>query len=200
VIGVIDYGAGNLRSVVRALEHLGVESILLKDDSEFDRVSQVILPGVGSFEASVNELHKRSLFEPTLAWLRADKPFLGICVGMQLLFEEGDESPGVKGLGFFKGSVPRFTMHKVPQIGWNRVKTQNDSALFKNLPEDPFFYFLHSFYVKPDDETTISSTTDYGVQYASAVERGRIHAVQFHPEKSAANGMQLLKNWVELYS
>lgn len=200
MIGVIDYGAGNLRSVVRALEHLGAESVLLSDGSGFDKVSSVILPGVGSFEASVNELHKRKLFQPTLDWLKADKPFLGICVGMQLLFDEGDESPGVKGLGFFKGSVPRFTEHKVPQIGWNRIQQRTESPLFKDLPKDPFFYFLHSFYVHPEDGATVSASTDYGLEYASVVEQGRVHAVQFHPEKSAANGMTLLKNWIDLYS
>jgi imidazole glycerol-phosphate synthase subunit HisH len=202
-LGLIDYGSGNLRSVTKALESV---------DSEIQRISSgpvppaldaLILPGVGSFGDSVNQLHQRQLFYPIRSWLEAGKPFLGICLGYQLLFEHSEESPKMRGLGVLAGEVRRFRGHnvKVPQIGWNTVHWSAQTLKrFPKLPADPFVYFVHSYYPAPADPEVVAGTTDYGGTFASAVARGSLWATQFHPEKSQIAGLQILQTFVSSLS
>ncbi len=198
MIGILDYGAGNLHSVRKALDFLGVQHRIVQQPSEMDGLEKAILPGVGAFEASMVKLHERGLVEPTVNWIRDDRPFLGICVGMQMLFTSSEENPGVAGLDVFPGEVRRFDHRKVPQIGWNKVYATGESPLLKGIDDGAFFYFLHSYYCKPKQSTVESGRSSYGIEYTSMLHRGNTHAVQFHPEKSAANGLKLLQNWVEL--
>lgn len=198
MIGIIDYGAGNLRSVKRAIEHLGIDNKIIQSPSEFEGIDKVILPGVGAFCAAIDTLKAKELYAPTEDWLRADKPFLGICLGMQMLFEESHEFGSKPGFGICKGSVPQFTRGKVPQIGWNQIKPAQASPLLNGIPDNAFFYFLHGYYVDAQEPGIVLTTTDYGVTYTSAIVKGNIYGVQFHPEKSGKLGLQLLKNWVEL--
>jgi imidazole glycerol-phosphate synthase subunit HisH len=198
-LGLIDYGSGNLRSVTKALEAV---------DSEIQRISSgpipsaldaLVLPGVGSFGDSVDQLHRRQLFDPIRSWLEAGKPFLGICLGYQLLFERSEESPKMPGLAILAGEVRRFSGHnlKVPQIGWNTVHwSEQTRKRFPELPADPFVYFVHSYYPAPADPAIVAGTTDYGGPFASAIARGNLWATQFHPEKSQTAGLQILQTFV----
>lgn len=197
MIGIIDYGAGNLRSVKKALDYLGVQSRILHGAEDFAGLEKVILPGVGAFQAAVDKLREYGMFEPIQAWIAADKPFLGICVGMQALFERGEESPNARGLAVFVGDVPRFQHDKVPQIGWNNIVIQKNTPLLKGIPDGAFFYFLHGYYCRPANPEIIVAETEYGAIYPAIVQRGNTFAVQFHPEKSAEMGLRLLKNWIE---
>ncbi|MFH0888978.1 MAG: imidazole glycerol phosphate synthase subunit HisH [Planctomycetota bacterium] len=196
MIGIIDYGAGNLLSIKKAMEHLGVKCRIINTKNKFKGITKVILPGVGAFQSAIRKLKSTGIYEITKDWLLSDKPFLGICLGMQLLFEESEESAGVKGFGVFKGKVIRFKRGKVPQIGWNRVHIKRKSKLMSNIKDDSFFYFLHGYFAKPADGDIITGTTEYNTVYPSMVERGNICGVQFHPEKSSAMGLKLLRNWV----
>jgi imidazole glycerol phosphate synthase glutamine amidotransferase subunit len=198
MIGIIDYGAGNLLSVKRALEYLGMSAKIITSREECCGIERMLLPGVGAFEAAIRKINERGLYSPVYEWLVQDKPFLGICLGMQLLFEESEESPGVKGLSIFKGKVSRFRSHKVPQIGWNQVSFVKESNMLKGIQNGAFFYFLHGYYSEPQDENLTLGKTHYSIHYTSAIEKGNIRAVQFHPEKSSTNGLTLLKNWVNL--
>ncbi|MBD3305944.1 imidazole glycerol phosphate synthase subunit HisH, partial [candidate division KSB3 bacterium] len=180
MIGIIDYGAGNLLSVKKALDYLKMGNTLVRSPSDFtETLDRIILPGVGAFGAAVDTLKAQALYEPVAQWLAADKPFLGICLGMQLLFEESLESPGIRGFGIFQGDVPQFTQGKVPQIGWNQVKQRTRTPLFEGIADEAFFYFLHGYYVDAKEPETVIGETDYGISYTSAVQRGRIYGVQF---------------------
>jgi glutamine amidotransferase len=201
-LGLIDYGSGNLRSVTKALEAV---------DSEIQRISSgpipsaldaLVLPGVGSFGDSVDQLHRRQLFDPIRGWLEAGRPFLGICLGYQLLFERSEESPKMRGLAILAGEVKRFNGRvKVPQIGWNTVHwSEQTLKRFPELPADPFVYFVHSYYPAPADPEIIAGTTDYGGPFASAIARDNLWATQFHPEKSQTAGLQILQTFVSLLS
>ncbi|RMI01662.1 MAG: imidazole glycerol phosphate synthase subunit HisH [Calditrichaeota bacterium] len=196
MIGIIDYGAGNLRSVKKALDYLGVESRVMAGPEGMEGIHKLVLPGVGAFGAAVERLRQQGLWEPLTDWLGADRPFLGICLGMQVLFETSEEAPGVRGLEVFPGTVRRFQTHKVPQIGWNQVHRRRPVDLMEGIPEGAFFYFLHGYYVEPVEAELIAAETEYGVVYPSVIRRGNICAVQFHPEKSAEAGLTLLRNWV----
>jgi imidazole glycerol-phosphate synthase subunit HisH len=199
MIGIIDYGAGNLLSVYKALKFLKVEPKILSKPEEFDGIDKLILPGVGAFQSAMKKLLNSGMSGKTLEWLENDKPFLGICLGMQLLFESSEEAEaGFKGLCFLKGSVPKFQTDKVPQIGWNNVTYPRESNLFRDIKSGSSFYFLHSYYIKPEDEKTGIGSTDYEISYTSAINKGNIYGVQFHPEKSGKNGLKLLQNWIEL--
>lgn len=198
MIGVIDYGAGNLRSVKKALDFLGVKNRVIDDPAALNGIDKMLLPGVGAFQASVEQLQKKSLFNPVRKWLQADRPFLGICLGMQVLFQDGEENPGITALGIVNGSVPRFRHERVPQIGWNKVFFTGETPLANGLGDDAYFYFLHGYYVAPDDPAVVVGETEYGIRYPSMIARGNMTAVQFHPEKSGENGLTLLKNWVEI--
>lgn len=187
---------GNLRSVQKAFEHLGYTAEITQDPDAIAQAERVVLPGVGAFGAAMDNLRRSGLAQHILAWLKSDRPFLGICLGMQMLFDSSDEDPRTSGFGFLAGSCHGFERGKVPQIGWNRIRPVKRSDLLAGLPEQPYFYFLHSYYVSPQDRSIVSGVTDYGLEYPSQIELGRVCGVQFHPEKSGAAGIGLLRNWV----
>jgi glutamine amidotransferase len=198
-LGLIDYGSGNLRSVTKALESVRSDIHRISKGPIPADLDALVLPGVGSFGDSVNQLQQRQLFDPVREWLEAGKPFLGICLGYQLLFEYSEESPKVRGLGLLAGEVRRFAGSnlKVPQIGWNTVHWAAQTlARYPSLPADPFVYFVHSYYPVPADPAIVAGTTDYGGPFASVISRDKLLATQFHPEKSQAAGLKILKTFV----
>jgi len=205
-IGVIDYGAGNLRSVCNALTFLGIESRLVRSGSDIDGLERLIFPGVGAFGDCAAAVDRQDLRAPLSDWLQADRPFFGICVGYQVLFADSEESPGQRGLEFFDGSVKKFSFAeagqhaglKVPHMGWNRIALKNPGLpLWQGLPTDPHVYYVHSYYPEPADTSLISATTDYGGPFAAAIQSGNITATQFHPERSQSVGLRLLRNFLE---
>jgi imidazole glycerol phosphate synthase glutamine amidotransferase subunit len=195
MIAIIDYQAGNLRSVQKALAYIRADSRIVTLPEELDGCDKILLPGVGNFGAAMNYLDRSGLTGAIRDWLKADRPFLGICLGMQMLFEKSIEDPSLGGLGFFPGSCRQFKSGKVPQIGWNDVRPVKKSALLNGLSGKSCFYFLHSFYAAPDDRMIVTGVTDYGLEYPSVVEQGQISGVQFHPEKSGDKGIELLRKW-----
>ena len=197
MIGIVDYGAGNLHSVRKAFAFLEKESKILRQPSELEGIERLVLPGVGSFGHAMTELEKREWYAPLKEWLAADRPFLGICLGLQLLFESSDESPGLQGFSAMAGSCLKFAANKVPQIGWNDIHISRRNALFEGIESGTFFYFVHSYHVAPKNRNVVLAETEYGRVYPSIVSRGRIVGIQFHPEKSGDKGLKLLKNWVE---
>lgn len=197
MIAIIDYGAGNLHSVKKAFNRLEKKSMIVTEGEDLKKADRVVLPGVGAFGTAIERLEETHFFEATMDWLSKDKPFLGICLGMQMLFEESLESEKTKGFGIFEGKCPRFKKGKVPQIGWNQINIIKDSPLLKDIPDKSFFYFLHGYYVEAKNRNIISATTDYFITYTSMVEKGNIFGVQFHPEKSGKLGLKMLKNWAE---
>ena len=198
MIAIIDYGAGNLKSVKKAFDYLNVANKIIHSFEELNGCDRIVLPGVGAFGAAVEKLKASGFFEYIGKWIEASKPFLGICLGMQLLMQNSSESAAVTGLSVFRGDCKRFQSGKVPQIGWNQIHIQKESPLFSGIPDGSFFYFLHGYYISPIDEEIILARTDYRIKYPSIVEKDRTIAVQFHPEKSGDLGIRLLKNWVEL--
>lgn len=201
MITIIDYGMGNLRSVAKALEALGVESEVTADPRRIAAATHVILPGVGAFGDAMAELNKRGLTGPTVEYARSGRPFIGICLGMQLLFEESEESPGVKGLGLITGSVRRFEPGlKVPHMGWNTVRQARPSRIFKGVPDNEYFYFVHSYYVEPapGSESAAAGMTAYGIEFPAVLSHGNIFGTQFHPEKSQARGLKMLENFAKI--
>ncbi len=194
-IGLIDYGAGNLLSVKKALTHLGAEVEFIKSPEDFRDVAAVVLPGVGAFGAAMKSLEP--IKESLLGWINDGRPYLGICLGLQLLFEWSEESPGESGLSVLRGKVLRFNTDKVPQIGWNRVYIVREHPVFKGILNGEYFYFLHGYYVVPEDREVVISETEYSIRYVTGVARGNLVAVQFHPEKSGGVGLQFLSNWLE---
>jgi glutamine amidotransferase len=201
MIGLVDYGLGNLRSVERALMHAGAQVRRVTGGSELAECAGIVVPGQGAFRDCVAALKKNELWDALRGWIEADKPYLGICLGMQVLFELSHENGEHQGLGLFRGEVIRFVggpTQKVPQMGWNRVhRTAVDSPLFRGIDDGSWFYFCHSYHVTTPDVATVTGVTDYGIQFPSATGRGRCQAVQFHPEKSQAAGLKLLGNFVE---
>ena len=199
MLALIDYGSGNIRSVTNALQHEGADVELVSDPARLADADGIVLPGVGAFGDCVRGLQTRGLWEPLAAWLAADRPFLGICVGYQMLFEESEESPGVRGFGFFGGKVQRFTTPglKVPQIGWNQLDLATPAhPLWRGLPPQPHVYFVHSFFPEPTDASVVTARTAYGETFAASAARGRAIGVQFHPEKSQAIGLAILRNFI----
>jgi glutamine amidotransferase len=199
MIALIDYGSGNIRSVMNALRHEGAPVELISTPDRLEEAEGVVLPGVGAFGDCVRGLQSRELWEPLRAWLAADKPFFGICVGYQMLFDESEESPGVQGFGFFPGKVKRFATPglKVPQIGWNQLDFAMPAhPLWQGLPATSYVYFVHSYYPEPADDTIVAARSTYGVPFAAAAARGRTSGVQFHPEKSQAVGLRILGNFI----
>jgi imidazole glycerol phosphate synthase glutamine amidotransferase subunit len=201
MIGVIDYGAGNLGSVMNALKRLSVPARFAQGPQELSLSStpfeKIIFPGDGHFAAAMASINKSGYAQAIKEWLKADKPFLGICIGLQLLFETSEEAPNTQGLSVIPGTVRRFPGRKVPQIGWNQTNARKESKIFRGLTDNSFFYYIHSYYADPVDDSVSAAQTEYYVRYCCAVERGALAAVQFHPEKSGAAGIALLKNWVE---
>ncbi|MBI5562881.1 MAG: imidazole glycerol phosphate synthase subunit HisH [Deltaproteobacteria bacterium] len=202
MIAIIDYDMGNLRSVSKALEKVGAKAVVTRDPRVIRDAARVVLPGVGAFRDCMKNLTDYGLVEPIMRHIEAGKPFLGICLGLQLLFEEGTEFGAHKGLGVIKGRVVRFPAgrgeYKVPHIGWNGVSTKRDSPLLAGIPEGTYFYFVHSYYAAPADASVALTTTDYGVEFTSAISRDNVFACQFHPEKSQKAGLRVLKNFSEL--
>lgn len=201
MISIIDYDAGNIKSVEKALAHLGEEAVITRDRDTILASDKVILPGVGAFGDAMAKLKEYGLVEVIHEVVDRNIPFLGICLGLQLMFESSEESKGVAGLGLLKGHILRIPEKeglKIPHMGWNNIKVREDSRLFKNLPENPFVYFVHSYYLKTEDETVVAATTDYSVNIHAAVEKDNLFACQFHPEKSSDTGLQILKNFIEL--
>ncbi len=198
MIAIIDYGAGNLRSVRKAFNHLKRKSIIATKAEDLKKADRVVLPGVGAFGSAIEKLKETNFYDATLEWLSKDKPFLGICLGMQMLFEESLESKDKKGFAIFKGKCPRFKKGKVPQMGWNQINKTKESPLLKGIPNESFFYFLHGYYVEVENSEIVTATTDYFITYTSMIEKGNVFGVQFHPEKSGEMGLKLLNNWVEI--
>jgi imidazole glycerol phosphate synthase, glutamine amidotransferase subunit len=201
MISVIDYGAGNLQSVVKAFRFIGAEISVTADPEELKRADAAVLPGVGAFGDSMSCLRASGMVRPTLDFIESGRPFLGICLGLQLLFEGSEESPGVNGLGVLKGTIrkiPAETGLKIPHIGWNSLNLKRTDGLFADLEPDPYVYFVHSYYLRAEDPEIVSATADYGVRIDAAVQRGNLFATQFHPEKSGETGLRMLKNFVKL--
>jgi imidazole glycerol phosphate synthase glutamine amidotransferase subunit len=198
-VGIIDYGAGNLRSVANAVHALGIGPRLVANPADLAGLTHLILPGVGSFGDCMGELEKRGLTGPIRDWVAAGKPYLGICLGYQILFEGSVETPGVQGLGIFPGQVVRFTEdgRKIPHMGWNAAVPVNPTdPLWAGLGAAPYFYFVHSYFPEPADPAIVAMTTDYGQTFASAIRSGNVIGCQFHPEKSQQAGLHLLANFL----
>ena len=199
MIAIIDYGAGNLHSVKNALDFLGADNIVTGNKEEILSADKVILPGVGAFGDAMKCLEERGLVETVKAVAENGKPFLGICLGLHLLFEESEESPNVKGLGIFKGKIVKIPDNgnlKIPHMGWNNIRITKDSKILKNIGNEPYVYFVHSYYVEAEDESVVSAYTEYGQKLDIAVEQDNVFATQFHPEKSGDIGMEILKNFI----
>ncbi len=200
-VAIIDYGAGNLQSVKKALDFLGYSSQITMSKDEIEKASHIILPGVGSFGDAMNSIKSRDLTEIIKKSANGEKAFLGICLGLQLLFNKSEESVGVEGLSIFDGeiiNIPKNEGLKVPHMGWNSISLSQTDGIFKDIPNDSYFYFVHSFYLSNASENIVAATTNYGVEIQCAVQNGLVCATQFHPEKSGDVGLQILKNFMAL--
>jgi glutamine amidotransferase len=206
MIAIVDYGMGNLRSVQKAFQKVGQKAIVTSNPGRILRASKVVLPGVGAFENCMANLKERHLIGPIYKFIDTGRPFLGICLGLQLLFTESEEG-GVGGLDIIKGKVKRFKSTpglKVPHMGWNQIKkspkseVQGPKSILKGISDGSYFYFVHSYYIKPDDAKVITATTKYGLEFVSMIHKGNIYGTQFHPEKSQELGLRMLKNFGEL--
>lgn len=201
MIAIIDYDAGNIKSVEKALLHLGQEVVITRDREEILHADKVILPGVGAFGDAMGKIRQYGLEEVIHEVVDKNTPFLGICLGLQVMFERSDETPGVKGLGLLKGEIKRIPDQpglKIPHMGWNSLNLHNNGRLFRGLPEESYVYFVHSYYLEAEDESIVTATTEYSTHIHASVEQGNLFACQFHPEKSSDVGLQILKNFVEL--
>lgn len=201
MIAIIDYGMGNLASVKNALLKLGYDAMTTSHPEEILQAEKVILPGVGAFADAIGNIRRLGIDQAIFELTEIKTPLLGICLGMQLLFTESYENGVHKGLDIIPGRVEKFqipTQFKVPQIGWNSIEVNPASRLLAGIPSGSYFYFVHSYYVVPEDEAVIAARTEYGVNFASALEKGRIFATQFHPEKSSELGLRILKNFGEM--
>ena len=200
MIAILDYGMGNLRSVSKAFQSQDFPAVVTRNPQDISNASGLVLPGVGAFGDCVKNLTEYGLIDPILKFIDSGKPFLGICLGLQVLFEESEEAPGVKGLGVIKGRIVRFPDFKeehlkVPHMGWNQVSIKQDVPILKGVPENSWFYFVHSYYPSPEDDSVSAVKTTYGFEFTAAVSKNNIFASQFHPEKSAHLGLQLLANF-----
>ncbi len=201
MIAIVDYERGNLRSVQKGFETVGHHAVVTRDPAMIDRATHVVLPGVGAFGDCVNNLQRFGLVEPLRRTIAQDKPFLGICVGFQVLFSESEEFGVHQGLNIFKGKVKRFPSGptqaslKIPHMGWNTIQVRRPMPLFEGISPETHVYFVHSYYVEPEETDVVCTETRYGVPFVSSVTRGKVFACQFHPEKSQKVGLQLLKNF-----
>ena len=201
MFAIIDYDAGNIRSVEKAMAKLGQEVWITRDRERIMNADKVILPGVGSFGDAMAHLREYNLVEVIKDVVAEKKPFLGICLGLQLLYESSEETPGVEGLGILKGKILRIPEQKdlkIPHMGWNSLHLQNDGRLFRGIEQNPYVYFVHSYYLKAGEEETVKATTEYSVNIHASVVKDNVFACQFHPEKSGDLGLQILKNFAEL--
>lgn len=202
MIAIIDYGAGNILSVQKALDHIGCENTVTSEADVISAADGVVLPGVGSFGDAMDNLSASRLVGTVKEFAASGKPFLGICLGLQVLFDASEESPEASGLSLMRGRVKRFPSEmglKIPQIGWNSIEYDRNCPLFKGLPENPYVYFVHSYYLEAEDESVVSAFANYGLKYHAAVWNGKnVFATQFHPEKSGSVGLQILRNFAGL--
>ncbi len=190
-IVIIDYGAGNLKSIANMLKYVNADFKISSDAFDIKNAKKLIFPGQGHFSQAVNNLEKKGLIDVIKNQISEGKPFLGICLGLQVLFEKSEEAPEASGLGILKGTVKKYTKGKIPQIGWNKIKTTENNSFLSN----DYFYFVNSYYVCPEDKNVISSTTNYHIDFCSSIEKDNLIAVQFHPEKSAKAGLSFFKSW-----
>ncbi len=201
MIAIIDYDAGNIKSVEKALVSLGQDVVVTRDRQTILDADGVILPGVGAFGDAMQKLHDYDLVKTIYKVVENKTPFLGICLGLQLMFESSEETPGVEGLGILKGKIVRIPEGdglKIPHIGWNNLVYPNQGRLYKDIPENSYVYFVHSYYLQADEAEIVRATCDYGVTIQASVEKGNIFACQFHPEKSSTVGMKILKNFIKV--
>jgi glutamine amidotransferase len=198
MIALIDYGMGNLLSVSKALESVGGNIEIVDNGSDLEKADAIVLPGVGNFGDGMEHLKSRNLADVVINSIKAGKPYLGICLGMQMLLEESEEAPGVKGLGVYKGKVVRFPdgTEKVPHMGWNSISIKQQNTNLEGVPENSYFYFVHSFYAKPEDKSITIASCDYILEFAAAIGKDNVFATQFHPEKSQNKGISILTNFV----
>lgn len=201
MIGIVDYGIGNLRSVEKAFQHVKGAPFFVKNSSQLNQAKALVLPGVGNFGDCVRALRKSGMWAGVLQWIQEDRPLLGICVGYQMLFEGSEEDPSATGLNVLKGRVVKFrdTELKVPQIGWNRVSVLKESPLAQHLSNEAFFYYVHSYYPEGVEPAHALLSTEYGVSFTAGIQRKNLFGVQFHPEKSQRAGLTLLQNYVNSY-
>ncbi|MGI6006348.1 MAG: imidazole glycerol phosphate synthase subunit HisH [Ruminococcus sp.] len=201
MIAIIDYDAGNIKSVEKALQLLGEEVILTRDRKEIEEAAGVILPGVGAFGQAMENLHRYGLSEVIHETVERKTPFLGICLGLQLLFDRSEESPGVEGLGVLKGEIKKIPKQpglKIPHMGWNSLSLHQNGRLFQGIGGTPYVYFVHSYYLDAADKGIVKATTHYSVSIDASVEQGNVFACQFHPEKSSDTGLRMLKNFADI--
>ena len=201
MIAIIDYDAGNIKSVEKAVQYLGEEAKVTRDPEEILSADGVILPGVGAFGDAMGKLRDYGLIDVIRECVRREIPFLGICLGLQLLFERSEESPGVEGLGVLEGEIVRLPAEsglKIPHIGWNNLSFPRRGRLFEGVPEDSYVYFVHSYYLKAKDPAIVTATTEYGAVVHASVEKGNVFACQYHPEKSSGVGLKMLENFIKL--
>jgi len=201
MVAIIDYDAGNIKSVEKALRFLGQEAVVTRDRERIRKADKVILPGVGAFGDAMEKLSQYGLTEVIKETVDKGTPFLGICLGLQLLFDRSDEAPGVEGLGILKGEILRIPEReglKIPHMGWNSLGFPREGRLFGGLEPNPYVYFVHSYYLKAAEEEIVTAKTEYGVEIHASVEKGNVYACQFHPEKSGETGLQILKNFAGL--
>ncbi len=198
MIAIIDYGAGNIQSVSKALRHIGCDCFVTREREEILKADAAVLPGVGSFGDTVDSLNKFGIKDTAVEFIKSGKPFLGICLGLQLLFPESEESPGAQGLGVFEGSITKIPNGgglKIPHMGWNSISINKDSRLFAGIADNPYVYFVHSYFLHAADRKIVAAQTEYGVTIDAAIECGNVFATQFHPEKSGDVGLRILKNF-----
>ncbi|MCR5508250.1 MAG: imidazole glycerol phosphate synthase subunit HisH [Lachnospiraceae bacterium] len=201
MVAVIDYDAGNIRSVVNALKYLGADHIITNDRDKILNADRVILPGVGAFGDAMGRLRSSGLDETIAETVSKGTPFLGVCLGLQLLFEESEESPGVRGLALLKGRILRIPdgeYTKIPHMGWNSLTLINDGRLFEGTGKEPYVYFVHSYYLKAADESIVTAVTDYNTKIHASVEKDNLFGCQFHPEKSSSAGLKMLENFLKV--
>ncbi len=201
MIAILDYDAGNLRSVEKALNYIGEDTVITRDKDVIMNSDKVILPGVGSFGDAMEKLNNYNLINTIYDVVDKKIPFLGICLGLQLLFEESEETPGVTGLGILKGrikKIPSIDNIKIPHMGWNSIDIKDGAKLFRGMSKQEYVYFVHSYYLEAEDENIVAATTEYGTHIHASVESGNIFACQFHPEKSSETGLHILQNFVNL--
>ena len=201
MIAIIDYDAGNMKSVEKAMQYLGEKVVITRDPETILAAEGVILPGVGAFGDCMEKLHHYGLVKVIREYVAEGKPFLGICLGLQLMFESSEESPGVEGLGLLPGKIVRLPVEsglKIPHIGWNNLHFPRKGRLFEGVLEDSYVYFVHSYYLQAKDPKIVTATTEYGAQIHASIEQGNLFACQFHPEKSSEVGMQILRNFLSV--
>lgn len=201
MIAIIDYGAGNIQSVSKALAHIGCEAFITRDKDKILKADGAVLPGVGSFGDTMDTMTEYGIKDTVIEYTKSGRPFLGICLGLQLLFPKSEESPEAEGLGIFDGSITKIPSGeglKIPHIGWNSLDIKKNDGLFKGIGKNPYVYFVHSYFLNASDKSIVSAQTEYGVTIDAAVEKGNVYATQFHPEKSGETGLKILRNFADI--